>query len=75
MKEQVKVTTDTQIVVNRLASILEENQISTFVKNNVESAKAGGFGVPPNSVDLYIYESDVEKAKSIVEAFQRENKS
>jgi hypothetical protein len=71
MKEHAKLITDTSIVVNRLVSLLEENNIPTMVKDNVESARVAGFGSSPNNVDLYVYHSDLEKAKAILSEFKK----
>jgi len=74
MNKLIRILTDSEITVNRLAALLEENHISTHRKDNVESARVAGFGIPQNSVDLYVQESDAEKAQKIIEAFKLENK-
>ncbi|HKL02914.1 MAG TPA: DUF2007 domain-containing protein [Cryomorphaceae bacterium] len=73
MKKLVKIITDSSITVNRIAMLLEDNGISTHNKDNVESARLAGFGVPQNSVDLYVYESEVERAQKIIADFNKEN--
>lgn len=73
MKEHVKLLTQTSIVINRLGAILEENNIPTMVKDNVESARVGGFGSSPNNVDLYVYRADLERAQKILLDFKKEN--
>jgi hypothetical protein len=66
MEDLVKILTDSSIIVQRIAVLLEEKHISTFIKDNVESARVAGFGVPQNSVDLYVDASDVESAQKLV---------
>jgi len=73
MDDLVKLLTDSSIIVNRIAQILEQNNITGQMKDNVESARVAGFGVPQNSVELYVQESDVEKAQKIIAAFKEEN--
>ncbi len=66
MKETVRILSSNAIHVKRIASLLEENHIPSMIKDNVESARIAGFGVPENSVELYVYESDVEKAQQVI---------
>lgn len=73
MDDLVKLLTDSSIVVNRIAQILEQNNIKGHMKDNVESARVAGFGVPQNSVELYVLESEMEKARKLIEEFRKEN--
>jgi len=68
----IKVFSENSIIVRRLQILLEEEQIPSLIKDNVESARLGGFGSFQNSVDLYIFKSDLEKARPIIETFQKE---
>ena len=67
MSDHIRLMTDSAIVVRRAAALLEENQIPSLVKDNVESARLAGFGTSPNEVDLYINESDFERAKNVLD--------
>ncbi len=71
-KEHIKVFTGTSILVNRLSFLLDEAEIATLIKNHFDSARLGGFGLPMDSVELFIYNSDLEKATTIIENFQKE---
>ena len=71
-KEHIKVFTGTQIFVNRLSYLLDEAKIPSLIKNHHESARLGGFGSPMDSVELFIYNTDKEKASSIIEEFRKE---
>ncbi len=73
MNEHVKLYSGSSITVNRIASILEQDEIPSLVRNNEESARVAGFGVPQNSVELYVNESDLESAQAILKAFLKEN--
>ena len=73
MNEQVKILTGSALDVRRIASFLEENDIPSLIRDNVESARVAGFGIPSNSVELYVYASDEAKALEIIDAFQHQD--
>ena len=73
MKEHVRIFTDSAIVINRIAQILDENKIPSLIKDNVESARLAGFGASPNEVELYVYESDIDHAKKIIKSTLESN--
>jgi len=66
MKKQIKILTDSDIIVNRGAELLDTFGISCLIKNNVESARLAGFGTSYNDVELWIDETDLEKAQKIL---------
>jgi len=66
MKEHVKILTDSSIVINRMVQALAESKIPSFIKDNVESARLGGFGISQNEVQLYVDKSDVDEAKKVI---------
>ena len=67
-----KVFTGTQIIIRGLENILNENKITVLIKNHNESARLGGFGLPMNSVELFILKSDLEKAQPFIDAYKEE---
>ncbi|MDR6301656.1 putative signal transducing protein [Mesonia maritima] len=71
MEDYVRILTDTSIIVNRIASFLEENNISIRIRDNVESARLAGFGVPQNDVELYVHKNSSEKAHQLIESFMK----
>ncbi|WKN46272.1 putative signal transducing protein [Tunicatimonas pelagia] len=73
MNEHVKMLIGSSIVINRAASLLDENNIPTLIKDNVESARLAGFGTLQNEVELYIYKSDLKRAQLIIEEFRKDN--
>ena len=73
MNKHIKILTSSSIIINRIASILNQNNIQTLIKDNVESARLAGFGISSNDVELYIDNSDVESAQKIINEFKREN--
>ena len=48
-EEYIKVFTESQILVHRLQDLLNEKEIHSRVRNDGESARLAGFGVPSNS--------------------------
>jgi hypothetical protein len=73
MNEHVKILTNSAILINRIAQILDEEEIPSLIKDNVESARLAGFGTSANDVELYVYTSDLEKAKKIINTFLENN--
>ena len=72
MREHVNVFTGTSILTNRLAFLLDEKNIPTLVKDRKESGRLAGFGVTASSSELFIYTTDTDKAKEIIENFKKE---
>tara|TARA_A100000171_G_C2115044_1_gene137341 strand:- start:948 stop:1160 length:213 start_codon:yes stop_codon:yes gene_type:complete len=69
MKEHVKILTDRAIVINRIAQLLDEQNIPSLVKDNAESARLAGFGTSSNDIELYVYKADVGKAETVIKSF------
>ena len=64
--------TGSLIEIQRLQLDLDDAQIPTLVKNNFQSGLRSGFyGGSPSSVQLFIYEEDLEKATPILENFKK----
>ncbi len=72
MKDYVKIFTGTAILVNRLAQLLDEKGISTIIKDEQESGRLAGFGTIGSAVELFVFNSDKDKALPIVEGFKKE---
>lgn len=75
MSEHIRIRTSSSIEINRLVALLDQNNIPSLIKDNVESARAAGFGISQNSVDLYVNDSDFERAQKLIEEFHHENAS
>jgi hypothetical protein len=67
-----KVFTESTILVNRLHSLLTEAGVSARLSDKVESARLGGFGIPLNSVELFVLNSHLQKAQPIINSFKEE---
>ena len=78
MDNTVKVFTGGAVTVNLLRTELESIGIIPIVKNLRQSGASAGFpGGTSTSVELYISQSETEKAEVIIEDFkkrQEENK-
>jgi len=72
MNMHIKVFSGSQILANRLSQLLDEIEVPYLVKDNKEAGRVAGFGTLGNSVDVYIYESDLEKAQNTIDDFKQE---
>lgn len=71
----VRVFAGSEITVNLLNAELEKEGIPTEIINEYEQSNFRGFSTgTPYSVDLYILDTDLEKAEPIVEEFMKINK-
>lgn len=71
----VRVFAGSEITVNLLQSELEKEGISTNIINEYEQSNFRGFSTgTPYSVDLYVLDTDLEKAEPIVKEFLKINK-
>jgi hypothetical protein len=72
----VKVYTGTEVTVLLLQELLEEIEVSSTIQNNYKSGVEIGFvGGVMSAIDLYIQESDFEKAEPVVRDFIAQNRS
>lgn len=67
MEDYLKIMTNTSIIINRIAFLLDQENISTRIKDHVESARLGGFGIPQNDIELYVHKADFERAQEIID--------
>ncbi|CAM1361590.1 conserved hypothetical protein [Tenacibaculum litoreum] len=72
MNKHIKVFSGSQIFVNRLSQLLNEIEVPYLVKDNKEAGRVAGFGTLGNSIDVFIYESDLEKAQSTIDDFKHQ---
>ncbi|MDG1037390.1 MAG: DUF2007 domain-containing protein [Polaribacter sp.] len=69
-EDYTKVFTDDSILVNRLRTLLKEATIDSKIRDRVESGRLAGFGVPINSIELFVLNTDLEMAKPIIEQYK-----
>lgn len=70
MKNLIKLHTDSQININRIAALLEENRIPSMTKDQNAAGRLAGFGTIDNSVDLFIEKEHLETAQRLMEDFK-----
>lgn len=70
-KGLVKIFIGTDIEANYIASMLNEDSIQCFVRNNFESSLAAGWadGSSDQSTELLVYPEDAEKARVVVDSY------
>jgi hypothetical protein len=77
MKEEnpiIRVFSGTEMEVKLLKAELELIGIVGLIQNDFNSGMmAGFFGGSPSAVDLYVLESDLEKAESFIREFSKLN--
>jgi hypothetical protein len=73
--DMIKVYTGHKVQVLYLKGILSENGIEASIRDTFQTGISGGVmdGVP-SALDVYVLESDLEKAKPIVDAFIEKEK-
>ncbi len=57
------------ITLKALENMLDSKNIPSLLRDNVESARLGGFGASDSSNELFVFETDFEKATKILKEF------
>jgi hypothetical protein len=68
--EYTKIFTETNIIVRGLQNQLEEKGFHCIIKDNTESGRLAGFGVPQASVELHILNKDLDIIKPMLAAYK-----
>lgn len=66
----MKIFSGSEILAKALQQKIEAIGIATVLKNNIQSAKAAGFGTAGQAVELFIQEIDFGKAHPVIEEFR-----
>lgn len=69
----IRVFSGSEIAVMMLKEALEEVEIGSFIQNDFQSGVVAGIGGFPSFVDLFIQESDLEKAQPLIDEFNKAN--
>lgn len=69
MNKHVRILTSSAIIVKGAAQSLKEQGIVSLIKNINESGRLAGFGTLPDEVELYVLESEAEKALELIKDF------
>ncbi len=66
-----KIFTGNFILVQKIATLLEEQNIKFIIRDESESGRLAGFCAPIDGLqDLYVEETSVEKATEIIKSTQ-----
>lgn len=72
--ELIRIYTGSEVSVILLKGELEEACIQTMIQNDFDAGLSAGFGSGvPSAVDLYIQQSDFDKAEPIINEFLKNN--
>jgi hypothetical protein len=72
----IRIFTGTEISVITLKGRLEEIGVSSIIRNEYQLGVDVGFvGGVKSAVDLYIHQSDFNKAEQVITEFSRKNKN
>jgi hypothetical protein len=66
----MKVFSGSEILALVLQNKIEEVGVNTVIKNNIQSARLGGFGDLGQAVEVFIQETDFAKANPVIEDFR-----
>ena len=72
--ELARIFTGTEILCLALKGELERIDVIGMIKNEFQSSISTGFAIgSPSTIDLYIYEYELEKAMPVIENFTKNN--
>lgn len=66
----MKIFSGSEILAQALQSKLEEANVITNIKNNIQSGRLAGFGTADQAVEVFIQETDFAKANPVIEEFR-----
>lgn len=66
----MKVFSGSEVLAIALQERLEEARVKTVKKDNIQSARLGGFGQTDLAVEVFIQETDFAKANPVIEEFR-----
>ena len=66
----MKIFSGSEILALALQEKIEAVGVDTLVKNNIQSARLGGFGDLGQAVEVFIQETDFAKANPVIEEFR-----
>jgi hypothetical protein len=66
----MKIFSGSEILALALQQKIEAVGVNTVIKNNIQSARLGGFGNLDQAVEVFIQEVDFGKANSVIEEFR-----
>lgn len=70
--KHIKIYSGSSILINRLKSLLQDANITSIIKDNINSSQIAGFGPLGETIELLILNDDLDKANPIIEDFKTE---
>ncbi|RDI53700.1 DUF2007 domain-containing protein [Flavobacterium glaciei] len=66
----MKVFSGSEILALALQQRIEAIGVDTVLKNNIQSARLGGFGTSGQAVELFVQETEFAKVNPVIEEFR-----
>lgn len=66
----MKVFSGSEILALALQERIEAIGVETLLKNNIQSARLGGFGTSGQAVELFVQETEFAKVNPVIEEFR-----
>lgn len=66
----IKVFSGSEILAQALNEKIKAVGVDTIMKDNIQSARLGGFGNSGSAVEIFIEEVDFGKANTVIEEFR-----
>lgn len=66
----IKVFSGSEILAQALNEKIKAVGVDTIMKDNIQSARLGGFGNSGSAVEIFIEEVDFGKANAVIEEFR-----
>ncbi|MFB9076972.1 putative signal transducing protein [Flavobacterium procerum] len=66
----MKVFSGSEVLAIAIQERLEKAGVETVKKDNIQSARLGGFGGTDLAVEVFIQETDFAKANAVIEEFR-----
>lgn len=66
----IKIFSGSEILASALQSKIEQIGVNTVKRDNLQSARLGGFGNSDLAVEVFIQEKDFNKANPVIEDFR-----
>jgi hypothetical protein len=67
---RIKIFSGSEVLALALQKRIEDAGVATSKKDNIQSARLGGFGNTDLAVEIFIDESDYGKAHPVIEEFR-----
>lgn len=70
METTVKIFSGSEVLSIRVKSILEENNIAYFERNDIQSGIGAGFGVADQAVHIFVSPEQEQQARELLSDFE-----